>query len=560
MQPTVKINDLIAKTFCPVMEDILDEKHTDYWLKGGRSSTKSSFISLMLVLGLLMDSDANAIVYRRVGNTIKDSVYAQMIWAIDALGWTKMFAYRKSPYEIILKKTGQRILFRGADDPAKSKSIKLNHGYFKFLWFEELTEFRGSEDIRSIKQSVFRGVRRGVTFYSYNPPKTANTWTTNALLEDGHTERLVHHSTYLDVPPEWLNESFIALAETVKNTNERAYRNEYLGEITGTGGQVFDNLEIREITDDEIKTFGRFYNGLDFGFAVDPDAFVRVAFVPNTRKLYIVDEYYSSHTPAETLKRNVTALAGRELVTCDNADPRMIAELRSSGLNAIAAKKGPGSRDHGYRWLQNLGAIVADPKRTPNAVRELQAYEYLRDKNDNFCAAYPDGNDHCLTGDTIVNTTNGGIRIDQLIGKTGTVYCYDEQEKQAATACFFDVRQTGIEEIFETELEDGRTIKASGEHPVLTRRGWVLARDLVEYDEILEVQISAPEAAPTATVRHVSITAIRRLPPEPVYNMEVEQHHNFAVNGGLIVHNCLDAIRYATESLSANRVAKTSNF
>ena len=159
---------------------------------------------------------------------------------------------------------------------------------------------------------------------------------------------------------------------------------------------MFDNLEIREITDDEIGTFDRFYNGLDFGFAVDPDAFVRAAFVPNTRKLYIITEYYSSHTPAETLTRNVAALAGRELITCDSADPRMISELRSRGVNVVGAKKGAGSRDHGYRWLQNLGAIVADPKRTPNAVRELQAYEYMRDKNGNFCAAYPDGNDHTL--------------------------------------------------------------------------------------------------------------------------------------------------------------------
>lgn len=395
MPEALRINNLIAKTFWPVMEDILDEKHTDYWLKGGRSSTKSSFISLMIVLGLLMDKDANAIIYRRVGNTIKDSVYAQIVWAIDVLGRTQMFAYRKSPYEIILKETGQRIMFRGADDPAKSKSIKTPKGHFKYLWFEELTEFRAPEDIRTIKQSVFRGVRYGVTFYSYNPPRTANTWTSKALLED-HAERLVHHSTYLDVPREWLNESFIALADVVKRTNERAYRNEYLGEITGTGGQVFDNLEIREITDDEIGTFDRFYNGLDFGFAVDPDAFVRAAFVPNTRKLYIITEYYSSHTPAETLTRNVAALAGRELITCDSADPRMISELRSRGVNVVGAKKGAGSRDHGYRWLQNLGAIVADPKRTPNAVRELQAYEYMRDKNGNFCAAYPDGNDHTL--------------------------------------------------------------------------------------------------------------------------------------------------------------------
>lgn len=389
---------IIAGVFLPLSKDIRAMRHAEYMLGGGRGSTKSSFISVMIIQGLLTDDDANAIVYRRVGNTLKDSVYSQLAWAIDILDRNDEFVFRKSPMEIVRVSTGQKIMFRGADDPMKSKSIKLVKGYFKYLWFEELVEFRSMEDIRTIKQSVFRGGDRAITFYSYNPPKTAANWVNEEALKP-REDRLVHMSTYLDVIGEhrdWLGEPFIAEAEAVKATNERAYRNEYLGEVTGTGGQVFDNLELRRITDDEISTFDRFYNGLDFGFAVDPDAFVRAAFVPNTRSLYIIDEYYSSHTPAETLARNVAALAGRELITCDSADPRMISELRSRGVNVVGAKKGAGSRDHGYRWLQNLGAIVADPKRTPNAVRELQAYEYMRDKNGNFCAAYPDGNDHTL--------------------------------------------------------------------------------------------------------------------------------------------------------------------
>lgn len=393
----IEFNSLMAGTFEPVMEDILDGGHREYWLKGGRSSTKSSFVSLMIALGLLMDKDASAIIFRRVGNTIKDSVYAQMIWAIDALGQSGQFLYRRSPYEIIHRKTGQRIMFRGADDPVKSKSIKLTQGYFKFLWFEELSDFRGMEDIRTIKQSVFRGVERGCTFYSYNPPRTLSNWVNKESLIPME-DRLVHHSTYLDVPREWLKDEFIAEAEFVKRTNERAYRNEYLGEATGTGGNVFDNLEIREITDAETQTFDRFYNGLDFGFAVDPDAFIRAAFAPNTRKLFLLQEYYAPHTMTDALAERLKSFAGRELITCDSADPRMIAELRSRGLNVVGAKKGAGSRDHGYRWLQNLGAIVADPKRTPNAVRELQGYEYPQDGNGNFYPVYPDGGDHLLDG------------------------------------------------------------------------------------------------------------------------------------------------------------------
>ena len=387
-------NRVIAEVFDPVYSDLISEGHSEYWLRGGRGSTKSSFISLAIVLGLWREEHANAIVYRRVGNTIKDSVYEQLIWAIDTLHLAKYFKLKKSPLEIERICTGQRILFRGADNPMKSKSIKLKRGhYFKFLWFEELAEFRGMEDVRVIKQSILRGVDHAFTFYSYNPPRSAQNWV-NAEALKPREDRLVHSSTYLDVSPDWLGDAFIAEAEAVKATNERAYRNEYLGEVTGTGGQVFDNLELRRITDDEISSFDRFYNGLDFGFAVDPDAFTRWHYDRKMRCLYAVAEYYGARTGIDTLAAKISAIAGREIVRCDSADPRMITELKIRGINAIGAKKGPGSREHGYRWIQDQGAIIVDPARTPNIAREFAKYEFTCDKNGNFLPEYPDRDDH----------------------------------------------------------------------------------------------------------------------------------------------------------------------
>lgn len=389
---------------CDVFQAVHDDiwhsgaPHAEYLLKGGRGSTKSSYISFEIVTGILYDPMANAIIYRKVGNTLKDSVYAQMAWAIRELGVSKQFLFRKSPMEIIRKGTGQRILFLGADDPMKSKSLKASVGYFKYLWFEELTEFRGMADIRTIKQSAFRNVDHAITFYSYNPPRSAGNWVNGESLKD-RPDRYVHHSTYLDVirdHREWLGEAFIAEAEVLKLTNDRAYRNEYLGEVTGTGGQVFDNLDVRRITDDEIRTLDRFYNGCDFGFAVDPDAFVRCAYDARQRRLYVLSEFYSPHTPTDTLAAAIKAQAGAEIVRCDSADPRMINELRQRGVNAVGVRKGPGSREHGYRWLQDLATVIVDPKRTPNAARELLGYEYEHDRNGNFYANFPDGNDHTL--------------------------------------------------------------------------------------------------------------------------------------------------------------------
>lgn len=394
----ILFNDTFSEdTFGEVLEDFLDEKHEEYWLCGGRGSTKSSFISLLIIIGLIQDPDAHAIIYRRVGNTLKDSVFAQMLWAVDKLGQGADFKTRLSPLELVYTGNGreQRILFRGADDPMKSKSIKLKQGYFKYLWLEELAEFRGMDDIRTIKQSVFRGVDRAVTFYSYNPPKSAQSWV-NAEALKFVARRFVHHSSYLTVPPAWLGEEFIAEAEALRQSNARAYLNEYLGEVTGTGGQVFDNLELRAIAEEEIHGLERFYNGLDFGFAVDPDAFTRWGYDRKHRKLYAISEYYGARTPLDVLAEKAKALSGGGLIQCDSADPRSIAELRRRGVAAVGVMKGPDSVRHGMRWLEDLAAIIIDPKRTPNIAREFQKYEFLQDHNGNFLADYPDKDNHTI--------------------------------------------------------------------------------------------------------------------------------------------------------------------
>ena len=392
------IYDSMARTFWDLYDDLKRDGHAEYWLKGGRGSTKSSFISLVIVRGLLADPSANAIIYRKVGNTIKDSVYSQMLWAIDQLQLAPWFQAKVSPFELIYKPTGQRVLFRGADDPLKSKSIKLQHGYFRYLWFEELSEFRGMEDIRTIKQSVFRGVDRGVTLYSYNPPKSAQNWVNTEALKSV-TGRLVHHSTYLDVPKEWLKEAFISEAERLAQSNERAYRNEYMGEVTGTGGTVFDNLVLREISADEIGGFGTVYAGLDFGWFPDPLHFVRCAYDPARRRLCIFDEYRTVKTSNADVYRILTEqkqLTATEEVIADSAEMKSVNDMRSCGMRCIAATKGPGSVRASMRWLQALNEIVIDPERCPEAAKEFSQYEYERTRDGEFVDAYPDANNHAI--------------------------------------------------------------------------------------------------------------------------------------------------------------------
>lgn len=387
---SVKLSDLIAPAFYGVHADMKAFAHSEFWLSGGRGSGKSSFVSIEILLSMLRNSSVNAIVYRKVGATLRESVYGQMVWAIEKLGLERYFKCRLAPLELEYLPTGQRILFRGADDPGKSKSIKLARGWFGILWFEELAEFSGMEAIRTIKASVLRG-GRAITIYTYNPPKSRNNWV-NAEAMSIRADRLTHESSYLEMPEEWLGETFLAEAEQLKRTNERAYRHMYLGEITGTGGQVFDNLALGTAR----ESGGTAFCGLDFGFAADPDAFIRAEWEPRTRRIRVLDEFYSVRTPVERLAEEVLKRAGDAVVRCDSADPRIIRELRERGVNAIAVKKGAGSIESGVRWLQELGAIEIDPGVCPNAAREFSGYEYRTDSNGNPIAELPDRDNHLI--------------------------------------------------------------------------------------------------------------------------------------------------------------------
>ena len=387
---SVRLSDLIAPAFYGVHADMKAFAHSEFWLSGGRGSGKSSFVSIEILLSMLRNSSVNAIVYRKVGATLRESVYGQMVWAIEKLGLERYFKCRLAPLELEYLPTGQRILFRGADDPGKSKSIKLARGWFGILWFEELAEFSGMEAIRTIKASVLRG-GRAITIYTYNPPKSRNNWV-NAEAMSIRADRLTHESSYLEMPEEWLGETFLAEAEQLKRTNERAYRHMYLGEITGTGGQVFDNLALGTAR----ESGGAAFCGLDFGFAADPDAFIRAEWEPRTRRIRVLDEFYSVRTPVERLAEEVLKRAGDAVVRCDSADPRIIRELRERGVNAIAVKKGAGSIESGVRWLQELGAIEIDPGVCPNAAREFSGYEYRTDSNGNPIAELPDRDNHLI--------------------------------------------------------------------------------------------------------------------------------------------------------------------
>lgn len=394
----------IGKAFVDLYRDIKDRKHDDYWLEGGRGSAKSSFWSQIVPEELENNPNWCAICIRKVANTLKDSVYSQLEWGMDNLSETFPFINEnwvktKSPLEMRNKKTGQMIYFRGADDPGKIKSIKPpKNMYIAIIIYEEFDQMTGMNEVRKIDQSVKRGGNEFMTFRIYNTPKSKKHFV-NVEKRSPNPKRLVHKSTYLDAPVDWLGQPFFDDAELLKQNNPVAFKNEYLGEETGDGGNVFENVELREITDEEIENFDYLYQGMDFGWFPDPLAWTKMCYQPNKLTLYIFDEYVvnkmSNSKVWNYLKEN-KGVKNDDLITADSAEPKSIGDFQSYGSLMRGAKKGPDSVEYSMKWLSGLAKIVIDPRRCPKTAEEFTIYEYPQDKDGNYITGYVDADNHCI--------------------------------------------------------------------------------------------------------------------------------------------------------------------
>lgn len=424
---TIHSSNIFAKVYNKYFRMILKHEKERYTFTGGRASTKSSFISIVIVVLITIFPKLNALVVRKTANTLRRSVFEQIVWAIDKLHlrYTKErktgFKIPKSEVSALpityIRKDGtkQQIIFAGCDDPEKIKSIKVSQGYFGILWVEEKTEFTPA-DLQNVRISALRG---GDTFYifeSYNPPSAARHWC-NREAATYDPNRVVIHTTYLDIPPEWLGAAILHDIEQTKATNKRAYENIYLGLATGSGQNIFENVELREITDDEIKAFDFLYCGIDWGYYPDPFAFSVSSYNAPKQELFIFDELYLNKRGNYDAFKDLTKhmeIAGLDIandrITADSAEPKSIADFRSWGGNVRGAIKGIGSRDTSFKWLQGLKKIVIDPRRCPRMADEFTLYEHEIDKRTGeIMSGYPDGQpDHGI--DTIRYALEGVYR------------------------------------------------------------------------------------------------------------------------------------------------------
>ncbi len=402
----------IGKAFVDLNRWIDERRYLEYWLRGGRASIKSSFVSEKGIEILENNPDMCAICIRKVGNTLKDSIYSQMLWAIDKLSESypnvkEHWDSTKSPLEIKNKDTGQIIYFRGADDPGKIKSIKPpKDKYIGLIIYEEFDQMDGMNEVRKIDQSIVRGGNDFIIFRIYNTPKSKNHFV-NKESRIPKPNRCIHTSTYLDVPVEWLGQPFIDEAKFIEENNPKIYANEYLGDETGDGGNVFENIELREITDTEIENFDYLYQGMDFGWYPDPLVWTNMCYQPNKLTLYIFDEFVVNKMSNADVWKHLQEdknVKNDDLITGDSAAPKDIADFQSYGSLMRGAKKGPDTVDYSMKWLARLVKIVIDPKRCPRTAEEFTTYEHPTDKDGNYISGYVDKDNHCI--DSVRYATN----------------------------------------------------------------------------------------------------------------------------------------------------------
>jgi PBSX family phage terminase large subunit len=340
------------------------------------------------------------IALRQIKDTLADSVYAQLKWAIDKLGFTEYFKFTVSPLQITKTDTGQIIYFRGCDEPVKIKSIKPpGDMHIGVVWFEEKDQLNGIEAVRSIQQSVMRGGDDIIVLSSYNTPLSrkhflnadananANANVGRAALgapqiqgnanqiqgtpraacptqtpvTSSKPNRIIHHSYYYDTPREWLGQPFLDEAAYLKSVNEKAYNHEYLGEAIGEGGNIFENITVKNINNLCDFEPDRFWHGIDWGYYPDPWAYVKCCYAAKERRLYIIDEageYKKSNQETGRLLINEKKLTKNDIIICDSAEPKSIKDYKTLGLYALGAEKGSGSAAYSTKWLQGLAEIV----------------------------------------------------------------------------------------------------------------------------------------------------------------------------------------------------------
>lgn len=365
--------------------------------KGGRGSIKSNFWAAVAEETIYNDPQAHVVFTRRYKTDLRGSVYNQFIKTVTRHDRLEDWEFTTSPMEATYKKTGQKVLFVGCDKPISLKSYNLPFGYVKLLIHEECDEMAGVEQLHSIEDTFLRNNVNALDIKIFNPPKSVNNFM-NEYVESAKNNptTYIHHAYYYNSPVEWLGQRFFDRAEWFKKNKPKYYANNYLGEVTGTGGNIFENLTFREITDEEVNSFSNFYYGIDWGFS-HPQAFIKCSYNEDTDTLFIIEELRAVKMKQQTFASKISKYKNVEIIA-DSEAPDKINDYQDWGFDIIGATKRwkGGGRDYAWEWLQTVREIIIDEVRTPKIAKEMKTAEYELLKDGTFSSQYPKLNEDCI--------------------------------------------------------------------------------------------------------------------------------------------------------------------
>ena len=365
--------------------------------KGSRASKKSKTTALWIIVNMMKYKGANTLVIRKTFRTLKDSCFTELKWAIHRLGVDEFWDTKESPLEMTYKPTGQKIYFRGLDDPLKVTSITVDIGVLCWGWIEEAYEITSEDDFNMLDESIRGELPKGlfkqwtITFNPWNE----HHWLKRKFFDNPDDETLAMTTNYMC--NEWLDKADLKVFETMKKNNPRRYAVAGLGNWGIVDGLVFENWKEQEYILinkkgydelDQVEKEAKHYViadnletvcGLDFGYTNDPTAFI-IAFIDmNNHKLYIWDEMYEKGLSNKRIFQNIVTMGySKESITADSAEPKSIDELKGYGLRVKGAAKGKDSINNGIQFLQEF-EIIIHPRCT-NFITEISNYTWDKDK------------------------------------------------------------------------------------------------------------------------------------------------------------------------------------
>lgn len=368
------------------LPDIVGKGYGTYWnykgryrvCKGSRASKKSTTTAMNLIYRIMEYPESNALVVRKTYRTLLDSCFAQLKWAVNRLGVKNYFDFKLSPLEIIYKPTGQKILFRGLDDPLKVTSVTVDVGSLCFLWIEEAYEIMSESDFDMLDESIRGEVPKGhfkqITL-TFNPWNERH-WIKGRFFDKSDKDVLAITTNY--TCNEWLDRSDLNVFERMKENNPRRYQVAGLGNWGIVDGLIYENFEERQFTLEDVKDY-KTVAGLDFGYTNDPTAFFIGFLDKKDSILYVWDEMYSKGLSNKKIYENIKNMGySKEKITGDSAEPKSIDELKGYGLRIKGAKKGKDSILNGIQWIQDLKIIIHP--RCNNFLTEISNYQWDKDK------------------------------------------------------------------------------------------------------------------------------------------------------------------------------------